>query len=339
VPTDDIEGLWDAVENKGTLLTDGCRFLLRLEGLDDNWREARSPAEQRRVVERVLELVGNLQISGFLPDVEDAEMVANPGARENDEGDERWPLLRDLIAARRRELPTPSVAAQEWAPLMLTRVVSLGDFPLISHRVEITIDARLPLRSLKRELDALWQRLGQQRWVKRSRPIGPRGIALIRFVCFEGSREVTWRERLDAWNAKFPKATKADVAMRFDDVRAFQKAFRRHEKQLTGHAYGLAWFYDEFMRQWLTRKPGSPVVGKPTRQQVVMMLHMISVLHEAEEPRRAAELLEALKAARWTAAFDGGSITDEEEEELRETFDWEKDDFPDPSLGDWRIDP
>jgi hypothetical protein len=333
VPTDDIEGLWQSVEKAGARLTEPCQGFLRLQGLDDDWRDARSAAERCGVVERVVEIVGDLQLSGLLPDAEDTEMVANPGA------DERWPLLRDLIAARRRELPKSSVAARDWAPLMLTRVVSLADYPLISHRIEISIDARLPLRSLKRELDALWQRLGQQRWVKRSRPIGPRGIALIRFVCFEGSREVTWRERLDAWNAKFPKATKADVTMRFDDVRAFQKAFRRHEKQLTGHAYGLAWFYDEFMRQWLTRKPGSPVVEKPTRQQVVMMLHMISVLHEAEEPRRAAELLEALDEAQRTAAFDGDSITDEEEEEIRETFDWEKDDFPDPSLGDWRIDP
>ncbi len=339
MPTDDLEGLWEAVENKGTPLTDRCQRFLRLQGLDDDWRDARSAAERCGVVERVVEIAGDLQLSGLLPDAEDTEMVANPGARENDGGDERWPLLRDLIAARRRELPTPSVAARDWVPLMLTRVVSLADYPLISHRIEISIDARLPLRSLKRELDALWQRLGQQRWVKRSRPIGPQGIALIRFVCLEGSRGLTWRERLDDWNAKFPKRTKADAAMRFDDVRAFQSAFRRHENQLTGHPYGLAWFYDEFIHEWLSGAPGSSVVRTPTRRQATMMWHVNTALHEAREPQRAAKLMEALDALRGTAAFDGIPVTDEEEEELRETFDWEKDDFPDPSLGDWRIDP
>jgi len=75
-------------------------------------------------------------------------------------------------------------------------------------------------------------------WVKRSRPLGDRGIALVRFVCIESKRGATWRERLDAWNSEHADST-------FDKVQAFQSAFRRAESQLTGSKYGLAWFYDE----------------------------------------------------------------------------------------------
>jgi hypothetical protein len=68
-----------------------------------------------------------------------------------------------------------------------------------------------------------------------------RAEALLRFVCIENQPDTPWREMMQRWNEKYPD-------WRHKSVRDFRSRFLRYEKQLTGRAYGLEWFYSTAAR-------------------------------------------------------------------------------------------
>jgi hypothetical protein len=61
-------------------------------------------------------------------------------------------------------------------------------------------------------------------------------VELLRFVCLEMSK-ISWRERLEAWNSRFPE-------WQYSSREAFVTAVHDAEHSLTGDRHGLAWFYD-----------------------------------------------------------------------------------------------
>lgn len=166
--------------------------------------------------------------------------------------DPRWALLRDLNEAYRdiprwtagellkgaagkprtaRELGRPQ---SEFKPLEVSRVLDLDKYPE-SERVQISIDNRVSLQALIAALRQLWPQMAARKWVRRTRPLDERTLALIRFVCLEPSG-TTWRERMKNWEERHPHR-------KYGDVRAFQGAFSRAALSLTGSRDGLDAFY------------------------------------------------------------------------------------------------
>lgn len=148
-------------------------------------------------------------------------------------GDDRWVLWHDLMEC---------AGVPDWRPLRLRRVFRIySHFPWVERRVQIDVDARVPLAQLKSSLDRLWPDLRDEGWVEQTRKLGERALSLAQHVCLDCPRESTWPERLALWN---DKQDQDHSKWRFKDVRTFVAAVRRVERHLTGREYGLAWFYD-----------------------------------------------------------------------------------------------
>jgi hypothetical protein len=271
----------------------------------------------------------------------------DPGS-EGASDDGRWELWRDLIAARQSGFAAG--VASDWAPFVVTRVFDISRRPLYSERIELSVDSRVPLRRVKKELDRFWARMTAEGWVKRSRPLGDRALALVRFVCLDADRDAKWRARLKAWNSTHPKET-------FDSVQPFQSAFRRAEKQLTGRKYGLAWFYDEEVRaeDYSSLKPHPFYTimtaleghrgGGASSRRVAMRLAQVEPLEEIAgrfDYRRAARALgDYVEAEQRAASFDGDPAPPVEEVLERlgdEAEGMGPEDVGDPGIGQWRVD-
>ncbi|MEE8421509.1 MAG: hypothetical protein V3S31_01890 [Dehalococcoidia bacterium] len=158
-------------------------------------------------------------------------------------GDGRWRLIAELSEASQRATGTPPAEQRPWAPITIERRAVL-DFdteqisPLRAGRVTISFDDRLSLRALVDELRRLWPELRDRGYVRRTRPLGERTIALLRFVSLRGEPDTPWRARREAWNESCREG------WRLKDVRAFTTAFHRGEFQLTGVRQGLAPYYE-----------------------------------------------------------------------------------------------
>ena len=160
-----------------------------------------------------------------------------------DATDARWPLLHDL-GVRWAEVagigaPTPPMrfrCGDEWD--------ALGIAPLVT----VSFDSRLSMRAVLSAIREVWPLMTSDGWVRRTRPLGDRKLALVRHVCLDMDTSATWRERLKAWNEKHRGAWAYKDALGAADVRGLQSDFRKAEKSLTGRTGGLARFYDEDSR-------------------------------------------------------------------------------------------
>ncbi len=182
--------------------------------------------------------------------VEDLRLMAQAGVDETGRArvgatpqrDGRWPLIAELIEASQQAAGT-TPSHRPWEPISIERRTALelrtgaAGAPL-SGRVGISFDDRLSLRALVDELRRLWPELRREGYVRRTRPLGERTLALLRFVCMASEPDTPWRERWEAWNRSRREP------WRFKDARAFTTTFHRAERQLTGEAHGLAPFYD-----------------------------------------------------------------------------------------------
>ncbi len=156
--------------------------------------------------------------------------------------DERWRLLRELHEAAGTE-PYPPLALDGTAGY-----ISLSA-PFDSHgRVTLSFDSRLSKAAVIRELTAAWPTLRALGWVRKTRPLGERKLALIRFVCLETPGE-PWPERFKLWNERYPEGHEWHER----ELSTFIATFRSGEKSLTGATYGLEMFYNAGVR-WLSQQ-------------------------------------------------------------------------------------
>lgn len=232
---------WHDLTKRCGRLSEPERNLMTLTGYQEEYDGALSEHERGATVEIAAERIESNRAAGYWPG---PLRIASP---EDGRGkaDGRWALLRDLTLAR---------GASTTEPLLIegraTHMV-LGD-PLQTHdRVIVSFDSRLSRKALFRELVRIWPDLRAAGWVRPTRPLGDRKLALVRFVCLEAA-ELAWPDRLKEWNRQHP-------AEQYADLGRFISAFRGAEKSLTGRAYGLDWYYDPEAR-WLAEHDDWPVI-------------------------------------------------------------------------------
>jgi hypothetical protein len=283
-------GLWKSIERElGIGLPAPVRQFCRAQG----WvRDYLTGTDDDRVETRdyIAETIRNLRESGLWQGSEPEPIELTPAH------DARWPLLKDLADAPRAAHGLPE---SDWAPIQVQPVYIVHTdrrtAPGIpSHQVlHIQVDPRVNYRRLTAELRRLWPELVRRGWVRRTRSLEDRSIALLRFVCLETPAESSWRDRMHRWNTRYP-------GWAYTDARPFQSAFRRAEQQLTGEPYGLEWFYN-------------PVVRLPDAE-ARQLARQGDRAARAVFRRRSKKMREAIQAARASGFLDpptGEDIDDE----------------------------
>lgn len=147
--------------------------------------------------------------------------------------DPRWELLADLEGARGRA----------WSALKVSGGGMKVDPIHGEHAplpIRITVDPRVPFRTLSRELERIWRLLREEERVLATRPLDDRKLALLRHVCLE-MPETSWRSRWEAWNARFPEWA-------YRSPSQMTTACHTAEESLTGDRHGLAWHYERAAR-------------------------------------------------------------------------------------------
>lgn len=224
----------------GIGLTPKGRAFLTEMGAVDNWCNAADEAQEKLALSSACKQLAALSRSGLLGEEMPLEEWRESTSRHGD----RWQLWAELRSALS--------GSDDWAPFTLTRVIDATAEPALSAtRVEISFDARLPRTAVVSMLRRTWPQLIKAGWVRRTRPLSVRNVALMKHVCLESEPGTSWRNLLKEWNRKWPDWT-------VKDVRGFHAAFGRAEKELTGEAYGLEWFYNLRARR-------NPLVGLKVR--------------------------------------------------------------------------
>lgn|GEM_PF-5826372 len=228
MPTKDSAKIWRDVERElGHRVSKAARDYL------EESREAElSYLEFEQAVEELADEVRRLGGHGFA-------VTPSPGSASIEIPDgARWQLLYDL--GRRFEAKFADHPLTDefhgFAPMNLEHYHDSSSYPP-SERVKVEFDSGMNLATVT----ALLQREFRERyrpkgWVRTTRPLGERAIALVRFVCLEAEEGLTWRRRLARWNERFPE-------WRFKDARRLASAFRRAEMQLTGIRGSLTTLY------------------------------------------------------------------------------------------------
>ncbi len=278
------ESLWHAVEARLKAavppeVRSFCRarglvddYLLVGDDLREEYREQRSEA-----VEVVADFVQDLWNSGVAS--RESDSFASPLR-----SDRRWPLLRKLNAVyHQAEANAPG--SSDWSPVRVSRVALNFDAYPTTSEVVVRFDGRLSLHALKNALRVAWPRLHQRGWLWRSRPLGERTLALLRFVCLETPPDSMWRQRLEVWNASHPDWV-------YSGVRAFERAVRRAEEELTGEGYALEWFYNALARLDLpelyrARRAGTKGARQLITRRLAQMRRTNDTMRRALLQRRA----------------------------------------------------
>ena len=207
-------------------------------------------------------LVGELEaqrVAGGLPAPASALVLEIDSVGDDDP---RWELLRELedarvravvrddefgdVSAELRGAVLDSAVARRtgigrWAAIRVRTSEPIGFYngsspPPIGRTVDVSFDSRMPFVRLVRELRQQWRSLVSSGIVRRTRPLGPRKVALLRFVCLE-MPGASWADRHDAWNVRHLKWA-------IPERTAFIKEFHDAEESLCGRAHALAWFYN-----------------------------------------------------------------------------------------------
>jgi len=156
----------------------------------------------------------------------------------------RWALLAELRS--RYAADHGDADFEPPRPLKISRGLDLSSHPHTST-VTITFDNGLPLKVLVGALRALWPQMRKAGYVRPTRKMQEKKLSLVRFVCLEQPPETTWRERMDAWNARCQERGHDDWT--YTDVRAFKGDFSKGEASISGASNGLDWFYDTEARE------------------------------------------------------------------------------------------
>lgn len=226
--------LWQAVEERlrARVPAEARRFY-QLEGWFGDY-DLDDPAHRREVVNSLVRSVRHLRNAGLIGSAPDA--LAPPVA-----SDGRWRLLRDLNGAYHRMAPEAPGDRRDWFPVSVSGPALNLDTRPPTSEIILRFDNRVSRRTLIGALRRSWPELIGRGWLRRTRPLGDRALALIRFVCLETPPGTTWRSRLEAWDTVHPHWA-------YRRVRALERGFRRAEQQLTGEPFGLQWFYEPASR-------------------------------------------------------------------------------------------
>jgi len=186
-------------------------------------------ADRAEALETIRQTILALKGAGYLP-------LATLEPDVPDDG--RWALLSDLSAATERAGGHWAAHGATYQPVRMRRMYDGDVYPPAPY-VRIDVDARLSLRTLVAVLRKAWPDLLRDGWARRTRPLGDRALALLRFVSLEAPKGSTWRERQAAWNEAV-----AGRGWEYEDVRDLERKFRRAELQLTGVRDGLHHLHD-----------------------------------------------------------------------------------------------
>ena len=150
-----------------------------------------------------------------------------------------WRLVQDLNSIQQAQ-EQPSTPPYQWQPVTSSWTSwPLSDDVANQARVTLEFDHRFSQRSLVAQIRAMWPVFVKCGYVRQTRPLLPKAIALIRLICIELPPGKTWADRMKAWNKKHGRREG-----RYSDIYPFQRDFRRAERQLSGEPYGLEYFYN-----------------------------------------------------------------------------------------------
>jgi len=240
------EGFWRALEQLlGGRLPERARTYIRLQGFDETWVTAEPAGRKRLLADAERQAVNVMAAYEGLR----TQRVENPRTTKAPD-DQRWRLWRDLMRARAAAEGQP--VDPPWEPMRFYLVRDHSADPLPNKRVEISFDWRLPRAALENEVRKAWRHMVRNRWVRPGKPLSRHLADLIRFNCLVVAPDTAWRDRNEMWNAQ---CAQDEV---YDDVRKFERAFRRAEVQLTGKKWGLAWFYDGLVRSGRLARLNTP---------------------------------------------------------------------------------
>jgi hypothetical protein len=211
--------------------------LIRAEGLDRAYRDCEELEEledAESYVAAIVRLIENVRrYIGY-----QHTATKTLGTRDDSPSDDpRWALLGELYGPG-------------WAPISYEPLLELSDSGIPGRQaVLVRIDHRVSVRSVVTSLKKQWPKLTAAGIVRRTRRMGERPIALLRFVCVQSKQDQSWRERWLAWNRKYSRKGE----WKFENLRAFHTAFQTAEKRLTGIPNGLRWYYSSTPREGMSR--------------------------------------------------------------------------------------
>ncbi len=228
--------LWRAVEMAlQAPVEPGIRRFCELQGSVSDYLAAQDADDRDSALIWIVQTVRNLRQTGLV--------LAGDALAPSLGADGRWPLLQELDAAYHASASQAQESRALWRPLRVSRLLDLNVGPS-GWRVQVSFDDRVSLRTLSAALQRAWPDFLRRKWIRHTRPLEPRALAIVRFVCLEAVNEKTWRARWQAWNRTYPRWA-------VPDVRQFERRFRRAERQLTGQRLGLEWYYDPLARMEL----------------------------------------------------------------------------------------
>jgi len=183
----ETEGLWDRVGRALRLPPTSAEqdFCVR-RGLLRDLESVADPRESDNRVDEVVRTIEDLRV--FEQGVRDSRPVDEPIGSFKDP---RWQLWRDLI-----DKASLGQQRSRWRPFYAYRHVDHTVPGVLSQTIRVEFDHRMPMAALLEELRGIWPTLVAQEWVRPSRPLGDRKIALIRLVCLELGMDMTWEQRL-----------------------------------------------------------------------------------------------------------------------------------------------
>lgn len=157
-----------------------------------------------------------------------------------------WNLVGNLDAAELAMQFSPEVQRRirPWKPAWAEWVSwPLGDSASRQAEVTLHFDYRLSQRELVAHIRRMWPMFRERGFIRQTRPLKSKAIALVRLICLDLPPGTTWAERLGVWRKRYGRREG-----RYGGVYPFQRDFRRAERQLTGQHYGLEHFYNPMAR-------------------------------------------------------------------------------------------
>ncbi len=218
----------------------------------------------------------------------------------------QWELLTDIYAEEWRINVPDKEQPFPWEPVTASWANWIfGDSATRQAEVTLRFDHRISQRSLVAKIRAIWPRLRKGGYVRQTRPLKLKAVALIRLICLELPPGTIWEKRLAVWNRRHGrKQDDAGRSWKYAGVYPFQRDFRRAERQITGGPYGLEYLYNPIAR--LTEEELAERCKRGDRQALAYRERLRKRTSERVDAKRRVETY-ALKARqRMSGRSKGG---------------------------------